>query len=140
MAKLNGSHECPHEWCSRVFDKKCNFQRHMKICPKEKPFVCIFCKEVLPNKRAQTRHQRKHLPKPKLPCTNCGKIYRREDHLLRHKSTCSHPPLQLPEPLLADYSDEEDSDNSRVDGLEFLDHIKKCTCDLKVKCTCVDEK
>ncbi len=120
---MANSFKCPHVWCGRVFDKKYNFKRHLKICPKENPFVCIFCQMELPNKRAQTRHQRKHLPKPKLSCSSCGKVYHREDHFLRHKSRCSHPPPQLPDHLLADYSDEEDSDYSRLDGLEFLDDI-----------------
>lgn len=89
-ARKNGF-PCLSPGCEKVFDRKCDLKRHMKLHlgSSERPHKCNVCQEGFIYPKDLSRHQRKHSPsRPQLYChiEGCSRAdgFSRRDNLLRH--------------------------------------------------------
>lgn len=76
--------------CQNKFTRPDSLRAHIKTCKGVKVVVCIQCgKDCVTPWRLKRHVMQAHLKQTMtFPCNNCGKIYKRECHLLSHVDKC----------------------------------------------------
>ena len=76
--------------CGKVFNKNSNLKRHLKVHESEeiKTFQCLLCDKSYHIQYHLERHLESHMDTT-YNCDKCGKIFNREDNLLRHSKICN---------------------------------------------------
>ena len=69
--------------CNKVFNKKSNYDSHMRIHSREKPFTCGYCFKGFARESDRKRHEAGHNTTGYI-CQACGKDFKRIDTLQNH--------------------------------------------------------
>ncbi|KAJ3213990.1 Metallothionein expression activator [Clydaea vesicula] len=76
---------CPHEGCTKVFNRQFNLKSHLKLHAPEKTFLCEQCPASFRRSHDLKRHCRSlHSAIKPFECKNCSKSFSRMDALRRH--------------------------------------------------------
>lgn len=84
MPKISGpkTFECIE--CARTFNKKFNYDSHMRIHSKDKPFSCSYCQRAFARESDCTRHETSHQRDRRYRCGGCQKLFARLDTMQGH--------------------------------------------------------
>ena len=122
-----GTHKC--STCLKLFQKKSNLVRHLRVHTGERPYVCSVCDKPYKSSSSLVNHMKIHSDETPYKCSICGKEFKTKAYLNAHLMLHADK-----RPYGCSICDKSFSYSSRL-----ADHMKTHSDETPYKCTDCDK-